>query len=575
MKQSVPAHLKKYVVEQNYSRYTAEDQAVWRFILRQLKTFLTQHAHSAYVDGLQKTGIEIDHIPDISVMDRKLTEFGWRAMPVSGFIPPAAFMEFQSLGILPIASDMRTLEHLAYTPAPDIVHEAAGHAPMLILREYADYLKSYADVARNAILTAEDLDQYEAIRILSDTKENPDSTPEDVKRAEDRLNAVNSKIPAASEAGWLSRMNWWTAEYGLVGPLQNPKIFGAGLLSSVGESRHCLNPSVKKIPLSLDCIETGYDITEPQPQLFVAENFHHLHDVLESLAEKMAFRLGGDVGLKRARDARTVNTIQLNSGLQISGTLSQFTMNGGWVEFIKLSGPVALAVDRRQLNEHGTQSHAQGFSSPLGTIGGLKLSSATDSDLARLGIAAGRSVELKFDSGIALSGEVVNWTRHQGTLILIQFKNCRVSKGQELLYRPDWGPFDLAIGESVVSVFGGAADRSAYGDSSDFVAARVPPRKVSPEQRRVFDYFSRLRQFRTHRGDNPNQTWRELATQYERNFSGNWLMVVELIELVKKFDLDCERESQQIIAGLNGGAALSPAAKECLEDGLRVAGLDI
>src|SRR5690554_3441615 len=130
--QTIPSHLHKYIVEQNYDNYTWEDQEVWRFIMHQLKSFLSVHAHSAYVDGLEKTGISTESIPHISEMDQKLKEYGWRAVPVSGFIPPAAFMEFQAHGILPIACDMRSVEHILYTPAPDIVHEAAGHAPILI-----------------------------------------------------------------------------------------------------------------------------------------------------------------------------------------------------------------------------------------------------------------------------------------------------------------------------------------------------------------------------------------------------------------------------------------------------------
>ena len=92
----LPSHLKKYVVEQNYEKYSPVDHAVWRFILRQLKSFLSKHAHECYLEGLQKTGIEIERIPKISDISEKLSKFGWRAIPVSGFIPPAAFMELQS-----------------------------------------------------------------------------------------------------------------------------------------------------------------------------------------------------------------------------------------------------------------------------------------------------------------------------------------------------------------------------------------------------------------------------------------------------------------------------------------------
>ena len=79
-----------------------------------------------------------------------------------------------------------------------------------------------------------------------------------------------------SESAILARMNWWTVEYGLIGEINNPKIYGAGLLSSVAESENCLKKEVKKIPFSIDCINYDYDITEQQPQLFVTPNYKFL-----------------------------------------------------------------------------------------------------------------------------------------------------------------------------------------------------------------------------------------------------------------------------------------------------------
>ena len=123
----IPDYLKTYVVEQNYEEYTPQDQAVWRFIMRQSRDYFSKHAHPIYLSGLEETGIPITEIPNIDEMDKKLSKFGWGAVCICGFIPSAAFLDFLAKKILPIASDMRTLDHLHYTPAPDIVHEAAGH----------------------------------------------------------------------------------------------------------------------------------------------------------------------------------------------------------------------------------------------------------------------------------------------------------------------------------------------------------------------------------------------------------------------------------------------------------------
>lgn len=343
-KKDIPLHLHKYIVEQNYERYTWEDQEVWRFIMHQLKSFLSVNAHPAYVEGLSKTGISTEEIPKISDMDAKLKTFGWRAVPVSGFIPPAAFMEFQSLSILPIASDMRTVEHILYTPAPDIVHEAAGHAPILIDPDFSRYLKSYAEVASKSLLSSEDLALYEAIRNLSDIKEAPGSTEEEIKKHSDHLDQVVASMSFVSEAQLLGRMNWWTAEYGLIGPLEQPKIFGAGLLSSIGESRNAL-VKPKKLPLTIDCLNYTYDITEQQPQLFVTENFDNLIKVLDEMSETLAYKIGGTEALKKAQQAKTVCTVILEGGLSYSGILAEFQSTEAGVTRLVFNGPVQVAND--------------------------------------------------------------------------------------------------------------------------------------------------------------------------------------------------------------------------------------
>lgn len=340
----IPLHLHKYIVEQNYDRYTWEDQEVWRFIMHQLKSYLSVHAHSSYVDGLTKTGISTEEIPRIADMDTKLKGFGWRAVPVSGFIPPAAFMEFQSLSILPIASDMRTVEHILYTPAPDIVHEAAGHAPILIDPDFSRYLKSYAEVASKSLLSSEDLALYEAIRNLSDAKEAPGTTEEEIQKHSDHLDAVVKSMSFVSEAQLLGRMNWWTAEYGLIGSLESPKIFGAGLLSSIGESRNALTKP-QKLPLTIDCLNYSYDITEQQPQLFVTPDFENLITVLDEMSKTLAYKLGGTQALSKALQAKTVCTVILEGGLSYSGILEKFEGQGHSVTHLSFKGPVQIAND--------------------------------------------------------------------------------------------------------------------------------------------------------------------------------------------------------------------------------------
>lgn len=582
LQSQVPNHLQKYVVEQNYSRYTEEDQAVWRYLMRQLKSFLSVSAHECYVEGLRKTGIEVDHIPHISEMDQRLSDFGWGAVPVSGFIPPAAFMEFQSLGLLPIACDMRTVDHLAYTPAPDIVHEAAGHAPILIDPKFASYLKKYAEVARNALLTREDLMQYEAIRRLSDIKENPDSSPKDIALAEHHLIEVNQRMTQVSEGAWLSRMNWWTAEYGLIGSIKNPKIFGAGLLSSLGESRECLSDKVKKIPLSLDCIQYAYDITEPQPQLFVTPDFEALSDTLEQLAQRMSFRIGGEVALQRAKEARTLNTVELDSGLQISGELFDFTKSPSHqqISFLKFNGPCTLSLHRTQLQQHGTVAHPYGFSTPLGRVIGLDrpLSTASEGDLNRLGLVQNQLGTLKFDSGIEVRGTLSQTTFNANKLVLISWDYCEVRKGTEILFQPDWGQFDMAVGERVVSVFSGPADLKSFSVRDDFIVAKVPSKGVHLVQQKLFEMYGKIRSLRlvpveTSQFPILMQKWNTLCEVYFRDYSQNWLLGLELYEASFYFGCENCAQSHQLIKHLQSPIPAFEKVRFAIVNGLKMAKL--
>ena len=351
----LPAHLRRYVASQDYEAYTPRDQAVWRHILRRLTQRLMDTAHASYLSGLAATGIGLERIPSLDEMNERLEALGWSAVGVLGFIPPAVFTELQSLGVLAIAADIRSHEHIEYTPAPDIVHESAGHAPILADRRYADYLKRCGQVGFRAIASVEDQAVYEAIRNLSVVKEDPVATGAELQLAEERLRAATASRRYVSESTKASRLYWWTAEYGLVGDLERPKLYGAGLLSSLGEASHCLTSEVQKVPLGLVCTETEYDITRMQPQLFVARDFDHLFEVLEAFEATLGWRRGGDHGLEEALRARTVNHLVLQDGLELTGKVvarvpARHTLAPGLATAVaRLEGPIQIARDGKAL----------------------------------------------------------------------------------------------------------------------------------------------------------------------------------------------------------------------------------
>ena len=251
--QSLPSHLQPFVAIQDYAAYTPRDHAIWRFLLNQLSFSLRDSAHPTYFAGLEKTGIGFDAIPKIEDINQCLNKLDWRAVAVDGFLPPALFMEFQAHRVLAIALNIRSYEHMLYTPAPDIIHESAGHAPFLIDIDYAEFLQRFGELGMKAIANQHDVDIYEAVRNLSIVKENVDSTEEQINKAQTIVETLQQKSVEPSEANLLARLHWWTVEYGLVGSLDDYRIFGAGLLSSLSESQGCVNNEVvKKHPLSLN-----------------------------------------------------------------------------------------------------------------------------------------------------------------------------------------------------------------------------------------------------------------------------------------------------------------------------------
>ena len=592
MKQAVrviPEYLKHYMARQNYNGYTAIDHASWRYIMRVSRAFFKEHAHQKYLTGLKETGITVDRIPRMTEMDKKLRRFGWRVATVTGFIPPSVFLEFLSLNILPIACDMRRLEHLEYTPAPDIVHEAAGHAPIISAPKYASYLNRFGEIARKAIFAKEDLNVYEAIKELSEIKESAAATTDEIAAAEKKLQDTLKTVTYTSEATKLARLGWWSIEYGLIRSKRNGsdkrnkfKIYGAGLLSSVGESYDCFSDQVKKIPLTIDCVNVNYDITKPQPQLFYVDNFKQLKGVIDELSLQLSYKLGGLEALARAKRSELVNTVELDSGLQISGKLTgvfcgakeisepwrsgvnvafaEIEKKHGRLAYVQFTGPAQLSYAEKQLPGHSPKYHAQGYGTPLGKIRGLKKSAAelTKKDLARMGFKGRERGRLEYESGVVVEGVLKRVLRtHGGSSpkrratcnLVLTFSDCRVymaaslAQDQHVFFSPEWGLFDLACGEGVTSVFGGPADRRSYLRDTRRERPKIRGQNINltDDNRALVRLYERVRQLRESVScPNSLSQWSRAVAEFERiaselreQFPTDWLLRLELIEILE------------------------------------------
>jgi len=548
----IPDYLKTYIVEQEPSLYTAMDHASWRYILKISQAFFAKHAHQKYQDGLRETGISTDRIPLISEMDERLKKFGWRAVAVSGFIPPAVFMEFLAKGIMPIACDMRKIENLTYTPAPDIVHEAAGHAPIIADAEYADYLHHYGELAEKAIYSSQDLAVYEAVRNLSEVKEDPHSTRETIEVARKQLDHALAAVDHVSEASQLGRMGWWTIEYGLIGTPNEPKIYGAGLLSSVSESYDCLSPEVSKVPFSVDCVDLSFDITRPQPQLFLAPDFQTLKRGLNDLASRMSYQKGGVESLEKAAQAKTTTTTVLESGIQISGTLTEFMKDDrGAACYLKFQGPTQLCYQNHEIENQGPDYHLHGFSTPIGPVTRINGQALPQSKRSAADFSADefnalkKGGHLEFESGVIVEGQLIGHVNKNRKNVILSFENCTVRKGNVILFQPEWGTFDMACGTVVTSVYGHAADRTRYLKVTGGLkqASGKPKTNLTPENQQLNELYQKVRTFReiaSKEGKISQNTIVELQNiqkNLDNHYPNDWLLQYELLELNAQWKL--------------------------------------
>ena len=435
----LPKYLHKFIVKQPYEEYTAQNQAVWRYVMRLNISCLKKVAHSCYIDGLNKTGIVEDFIPEMEGMNRILQNIGWAAVSVDGFIPPNAFMEFQSYNVLVISSEIRTIDHIKYTPAPDIIHEAAGHAPIIANQEYSEYLRRLGEIGCKAISSPKDDEMYEAVRLLSILKENPNSSKKDIEEANNIVNRLQNEMGELSEMAKIRNLHWWTVEYGLIGNLNDPKIYGAGLLSSIEESQACLEKKVKKIPYSVDAANVNFDITNTQPQLFVVPDFSKLSFVLEKFANTMAIRTGGLNGVRKLIDSKTMGSVELSSGVQVSGHFTNVIQKNKKPIYFNTSGDTAISVNGKELIGHGKEYHKVGFGSPVGRLEGINIAieDMSPKDLKLNGILEGEKVILNFEGGVKVEGKIITGKRDlQGKIILISFRDCRVTYLEKVLFDP-------------------------------------------------------------------------------------------------------------------------------------------
>lgn len=233
-------------MKQEYDLYTAEQHHVWELMYKEQIEILTSRATKTYLKGIETAQFEAHKIPRFTVINKALKPLtGWQVYPVPGLIDNKPFFELLAQKQFPATTWMRSLAQLKYIEEPDMFHDVFGHVPLLSEPYFASFLNGLSEIALEFITS-----------------------------------------PTAIEL--MARIYWYTIEFGLIKEDDALKIYGAGILSSPGESIYSLGTKPEHFAFDLDKIlETPYVKDTFQPQYFIAESYQQLYNSLPQLKKRI------------------------------------------------------------------------------------------------------------------------------------------------------------------------------------------------------------------------------------------------------------------------------------------------
>jgi phenylalanine-4-hydroxylase len=247
----------------------------------------------------------------------------------------------------------------------------------------------------------------------------------------------------------------------------------------------------------------------------------------------MAFKVGGLKGVNKAIECQNVATCEYSSGLQVSGVFTEvITDESDSPSYLRTSGKTALAFRDKEFNEHGIDYHKDGFGSPVGKWKQTTTSPEllTNDQLHALGIVEGRKAKIEFVSGVVVSGKVDKILRRDGKLLLITFSNCTAKFGDRTLFSPDWGVYDMAVGDQISSVFNGAADKDVYNQVALVPKERTIKVPSDPKRNRLENLYQQVRKIRESKTgyERLGEIWETQQAEHPED----WLLSMEIFEIV-------------------------------------------
>lgn len=245
-------------IHQPYELYSEENHKAWSSLYARIQDRWQRYANPKFLEGVAKLNLDPKRVPRIEELNTFLSPLtGFKAKPVSGYIPAFIFFDCLRNRDFPTTITVRDLTTLDYLPEPDMFHDVAGHVPMHTDKAFADTLVRFGECAVSAAMVIQQLKDKEVQR----------------ERARSIIKA-------------LARFFWFTVEFGLIRDgKKGLKVYGSGLLSSYGEIAHCIeSPEVQRYPVQLEWIVNQYfEINRYQPLLFIIDSFDHLFSLVDEL----------------------------------------------------------------------------------------------------------------------------------------------------------------------------------------------------------------------------------------------------------------------------------------------------
>ncbi len=228
-------------LEQEYDKYTEEDFSVWKTLFGRQIPVLREVASKEYLNGIDIIGFRGNKIPDfreVNTILQKLT--GWSVVVVPGIISEPKFFTLLSQKKFPATTWLRKMSQLDYLEEPDMFHDVFGHLPMLTNKKFGNFCQA--------------------------------------------LGEIGSKHCSEKTIEMLGRIYWFTVEFGLIQDKEQKKIYGAGILSSHGETKFSLSDTPRHLPFDAEVIaNTAFQNDKIQDKYFVIESYQQLCNSIETI----------------------------------------------------------------------------------------------------------------------------------------------------------------------------------------------------------------------------------------------------------------------------------------------------